>query len=158
MSTQQRHRWRWVGLMVVTGALTSIPALANPNFGTLTLNGQTTSGMLQGTTGGATSLPAIVSNSDRHNNKCLGFGDPNPDHLLVLQRNVPRLQLRVDSGNNDTTLVIEGPNGIVRCGYNSAGSQDVTIDDTDWQAGSYKVWVGSGEAGGRHNYRLIVRP
>ncbi|WP_421656615.1 hypothetical protein [Leptothermofonsia sp. ETS-13] len=63
------------GLVVLVAA----PALAqSANFGTLTLSPEKAVGVVSGTTGGSTSLPAIVSNSDRHNNSCLGFGDPTP--------------------------------------------------------------------------------
>jgi len=41
---------------------------------------------LRGSTGGSYSLSAIA-NTDRHNNKCLGFATPTPDHIIVLQQN-----------------------------------------------------------------------
>ncbi len=139
---------------IVLGAL---PALGQSNFGSLTIGGNKHSGTLSGSTGGSTSLPAIVSNHDRNNNKCLGFGDPTPDHILVLQQNTPRLTLRVDSGGSDTTLVVQGPGG-VRCGDDSkAGNKDASITDADWQAGTYKIWVGSATPGVRRDYTLYVR-
>lgn len=129
------------------------------NFGSLTLGAGRTSGVLSGTTGGGVSLPAIVSNSDRHNNKCLGFGDNQPDHLLVLEQNFPNLRLRVNSGGADTTLVVQGPEGVVRCGDDtSASNKDASLNDTDWKAGTYRIWVGTGTPGLRRDYTLNIRP
>lgn len=149
-----RLQWGgWLGLLAVLGAL---PALGQSNFGSLTLGANKQSGSLAGSTGGSTSLPAIVSNRDRNNNKCLGFGDPTPDHMLVLQQNVPNLKLRVNSGGGDTTLVVQGARD-VRCGDDSKSGKDASITDTDWQAGTYKIWVGTATPGERRDYTLYVR-
>ncbi len=138
--------------------LVVIPALAqSANFGTITLNPEKTVWVLNGTTGGSTSLPAIVGDRDRHNNNCLGFGDPTPDHILVLQQSFPKLSLRVNSGGLDTTLVVQGPNGVVRCGDDTGSKKDASITDTDWSAGSYKVWVGTINSGVKRDYTLTVR-
>lgn len=127
------------------------------NFGTLTLDSNKTSGTLSGAIGGSTSLPAIVSNNDYHGKKCLGFGDPSPDHQLVLKQPFAKLQLKVNSGGSDTTLVIQGPNGTVRCGDDTGANKDASITDSDWPAGSYKIWVGSSTPGTRRDYTLSVR-
>lgn len=151
--------WKWgslIGLMMMLGG---VPVLAGetPNFGTLTLGGDKTTGVLSGTTGGSTSLPAIVSNSDRHSNKCIGFGDSNPDHIIILKQNFPTLKLQVSSGG-DTTLVVQGPDGVVRCGDDaSATNKDASLTDTDWLAGRYRVWVGSATQGLRQDYTLNIR-
>lgn len=148
----------WSGWLSIAVSLSAVSVVAQSGFGTLTLGAEKTSGVLNGSTGGTTSLPAIVSNSDRNNNKCLGFGDPTPDHILVLQKDVPRLRLRVDSGGADTTLVVQGPNGTIRCGDDSSTSKDASITDTDWQAGNHKIWVGTATPGVRRDYTLTVRP
>jgi hypothetical protein len=148
-----RLQWgAWLCVLAVFGAL---PALGQANFGGLTLGANKQAGSLTGSTGGSTSLPAIVSNRDRTNHKCLGFGDPTPDHILVLQQNVPSLKLRVNSGS-DTTLVVQGPGG-VRCGDDSKGGKDASLTDTDWQAGTYKIWVGTVTPGERRDYTLYIR-
>lgn len=147
----------WVGAIAVMG---TAPAWSGEaaNFGTLTLGADKTSGTLNGSTGGSASLPAIVSNTDRHSHKCLGFGDSKPDHILSLKQSFPNLQLRVNSNGGDTTLVIQGPGG-VRCGDDtSSKNKDASLTDTDWQPGDYKVWVGSTTPGDRRNYTLSVRP
>ena len=150
--------FRWSSVVGGLAALIAVPVLAQPaNFGTLTLSSKDAVGVLTGSTGGSTSLPAIVSNRDRHNNNCLGFADPKPDHILVLQQPFSRLQLSVNSGGSDTTIVISGPNNVVRCGDDSNSGKDANLEDADWQAGTYQVWIGSMEPGDRRNYRLTVR-
>ena len=144
-------RLQWGGWLVALAVLGVLPALAQSNFDGLTLSASKQSGMLTGSTGGTTSLPAIVSNRDRNNHKCLGFGDPTPDHILVLQQSVPSLKLRVNSGGADTTLVVQGGQGEVRCG------NDASLSDSDWQAGTYKIWVGTTTPGVRRDYTLYVR-
>jgi hypothetical protein len=120
------------------------------NFGKLTLTAVKTSGVLKGTTGGSTSLPAIVSNVDSSNKKCLGFADPKPDHVLILRQDFVNLSLRI-SGGRETTLVVRGSDGTVRCG-------DAQIVDTSWRAGTYQVWVGTITPGVRQNYTFTVQP
>ncbi|MGA7934259.1 MAG: hypothetical protein WCA35_11990 [Kovacikia sp.] len=149
---------KWVKWMVLGVLCSAAPAFGETsNFGTLTLSADKTIGSLSGTTGGATSLPAIVSSGDIHNNPCLGFGDPTPDHILVLQQSLPKLKLQVNSSNSDTTLVIQGADGSVRCGDNIGSKKDASMVDTNWAAGSYKVWVGTINPGVRRNYTLTVR-
>ena len=144
---------------VSTMMLTMKSTTAQPaNFRSLTLNSDTTSGMMMGSTGGSTSLPAIVKNRDRSDRPCLGFGDPNPNHVLVLQQPVAKLRIRVDSGGADTTLAIAGPNGVIRCGDDSSsGNKDASIEDTDWSPGTYQIWVGTVQPNTSRDYRLIVR-
>jgi hypothetical protein len=149
---------KWGGLLSLVVVLGAMPGLAqSANFGSLTLSADKTAGTLTGTTGGSTSLPAIVTSSDRNNNQCLGFADPKPDHILVLQQKLPRLRLVVSSGGADTTLVVQSASGEVRCGDDTGAKPDASIDDTDWQAGTYKVWVGSKTPGMRRDYTLRVR-
>ena len=150
------RRWQWSGWLVSLAVLGALPALGQANFGSLTLGAEKQSGTLTGSTGGSTSLPAIVSNRDRNNNKCLGFGDPTPDHILILQQNISSLKLRVNSGGGDTTLVVQGPRS-VRCSNDSKAGKDASLADTDWEAGTYKVWVGSTTPGVRRDYTLYIR-
>jgi len=150
-------RLQWSGWLVSLTVLSALPALGQANFGSLTLSAEKQSGSLTGTTGGTTSLPAIISNRDRNNNRCRGFGDPTPDHILTLQQNVSSLRLRVNSGGSDTTLVVQGPQGSVRCSDDSKAGKDASLADTDWQAGTYKVWIGSATPGLRRDYTLYVR-
>lgn len=146
-----------VGVMCGVAA-ESIATAQDSSFGSLTLDAAKKSGVLTGSTGGSISLPAVVSNSDRNNNKCLGFGDTKPDHLLILKQNFAALKLRVNSGGSDTTLVVQGPGGAIRCGDDiSSSNKDASIDDTDWQAGTYRVWVGITAPGMQRDYSLSIR-
>ncbi|MBF2027443.1 MAG: hypothetical protein IGS48_11830 [Oscillatoriales cyanobacterium C42_A2020_001] len=146
------------GFLGIMLAFLPLGAIAQEsNFGKLALNTSNPSGKMTGSTGGTTSLPAIVSNLDRANRPCLGFGDPRPDHVLVLQQPFPSLSVRVRSGV-DTTLVIQGPDGTVRCGDDSGSNKDAVIADSNWQAGTYKVWVGTANPGTQRDYTLTVQP
>lgn len=147
-----------IALAILLLGIGLTPAAAQPaNFGSITISASNPSGRLSGTLAGATSLPAIVSNTDLHQNKCLGFGDPNPDHILILKQDMPRLTLRVNSGGADTTLVVQGADGSVRCGDNTGTNKDASISDTNWKLGIYKVWVGSVAPGVRQDYTLSIR-
>jgi hypothetical protein len=155
--TLQFSRVVMLGSIGLLSAVFPVFAGQETLFGSLTLNGTTKSGVLSGSTGGGISLPAVVSNVDRNGNACIGFGDDQPDHQLILKQDFPRLQLRVNSGGADTTLVVQGPGG-VRCGDNSgAGNRDASINDTDWSAGTYNIWVGTATPRVRRNYTLTVK-
>jgi hypothetical protein len=150
--------WRWIGLILALG---SAPALAQTaNFGSMTLSPgfPAASGTIAGHTGGSFSLSSIA-NRDGSGNLCLGFGDSNPDHVIVLQQGFSRLNIRVDSGGQDTTLLIQGPNNrTVRCGDDTGPTnKDASIQGTDLPAGEYRVWVGSFDAGTQYNYNLTVQ-
>ena len=149
------HRIALCGMSL--SAAIALPVMAQPSeFKTLTLDDKTTSGMMMGTTGGTTSLPAVVGNSDRQNRKCLGFGDPTPDHTLILKRSFSNLSIRVNSGGGDTTLLISGPDG-VRCADAEESGKDVKLEAGNWQPGTYQVWVGTVTPGTGRDYRLTVR-
>ncbi|MER3434152.1 MAG: hypothetical protein C4288_12170 [Leptolyngbya sp. ERB_1_1] len=125
-------------------------------FKTLTLDKQTTSGTMTGATGGATSLPAVVSNRDRQNQKCIGFGDPAPYHMLVLKQPFSSLTMTVNSGGGDTTLLVSGPGG-VRCAVAGESGTDAALQQGDWQPGTYQIWVGTMTPNTNLNYRLTVK-
>lgn len=150
-------RLHWL-LLLAAGLALPIPAIAqDSNFGKLALNPDHPSGLLRGSTGGSASLPAIISNRDRHNHQCLGFGDAKPDHILILEKPFANLSLRVRS-TTDTTLVIQGPDGSVRCGDDDGSNQNASITDTNWPPGTYRVWVGTATPGTQRDYTLSVQP
>lgn len=127
-------------------------------FGEISLspNSEAVKKTVTGYTGGSYSLSAI-SNRDRQRNLCIGFADPKPDHILVLEKDFPTLNIKVDSGGYDTTLLIVGPdNKTVRCGDDTGKSKDASINGSDWKKGTYKIWVGSFKARLRRNYRLSL--
>jgi hypothetical protein len=125
------------------------------NFGDFTLDAKAPIAVVNGSTGGSTSLPAVVANTDRRGNRCLGFADPKPDHVMQLPKALGKLSFQVDSGSA-STLVIVGPDGTVRCST-GGNKKDAQMEETNWQAGSYQVWVGSMTPGKKRNYRLVVQ-
>ena len=145
-------------LLAAIAAIAALPVLAETaNFGTLTLSRgfESPTAVLRGSTGGSYSLSAIA-NADRHKNKCLGFATPTPDHIIVLQQSFSKLTIKVNSGGKDTTLLVQGP-GTVRCGDDIGQNKDAGILDSDWQAGSYRIWVGTLEPGAKSNYTISVQ-
>ncbi|OUC14884.1 MAG: hypothetical protein B0A82_10780 [Alkalinema sp. CACIAM 70d] len=151
-----------VALGAACGAIALLPLGSQPslaqssNFGNFELTSGSQSVSVKGSTGGTTSLPAITSDVDRDRNKCLGFGDPKPDHMMTLKQGFSQLTLKVESGK-DTTLIVVGPGGVTRCGDDTGNKKDASITDSDWAAGTYQIWVGSMEPGMRSNYRLSVQ-
>ncbi|NJL46447.1 MAG: hypothetical protein HC929_01630 [Leptolyngbyaceae cyanobacterium SM2_5_2] len=111
-----------------------------------------------GTTVGMFPLSNLASR-DHRGLICTGFADTNPDHVLTLQEPFQQLTIRVDSGGNDTTLLVRGPNDVVRCGEDvDRRNPDAQIQDGDWAPGTYSIWVGAHIQGQRHPYSLIIGP
>lgn len=136
------------------------PVTANTSFfGKISLspNSETANKTVRGYTGGSYSL-STIRKRDRNKNLCIGFADPKPDHILVLEKDFPKLNIKVNSGGYDTTLLIVGPNKkTVRCGDDTGKSKDASIKASNWKAGTYKIWVGSFKAGTRRNYKLSLK-
>lgn len=143
------------------GALASLVAISpglaqSANFGSVTVG--SSGGSVEGYTAGFFSLSNIAGR-DRNGNICAGYADETPDHIMVLQQDMPSLSVQVNSGGNDTTLLIQGPGGSVRCGQDTdRRNPDARVADEGWSAGSYRVWVGTHAQGQQYNYRLIVSP
>ncbi|WP_298913114.1 hypothetical protein [uncultured Nostoc sp.] len=146
-------------LLAILTAITATPVIAETaNFGTFNLstNFDPAQGRVQGFTGGSYSLSAI-SNRDRDQKACIGFADPTPDHIMVLEKDFSQLTIQVDSSNNDTTLLIEGPNQTtIRCGDDTGKSKDASVSDRNWKSGTYRIWVGTFNPGVKHDYTLTV--
>lgn len=153
-----------IGLTAILLALVFIPvtrAIAQrKDFNSLHLAlrlNQTTAQVI-GSTGGGYSLASIV-NQDRHGNHCMGFGDPEPDHTLILENDFSRLKLQVNSGGKDTTLVVKRVDDRdIRCGFGKQHNRDAVIIGRNWQAGRYNIWVGSMKPSENYNYSLSVEP
>lgn len=148
-----------LGCLLGLTAATVAPALAeSAHFGSLNLSPgfSRADGTVRGFTGGSYSLSSIA-NRDREGKRCLGFGDTQPDHIMVLQKDFAQLQLQVDTQGKDTTLVVKGPNNTVFCGDDTGSSKDASISAIKWPAGRYEVWVGTFDASTRGKYTLTVK-
>ncbi|AFZ56582.1 hypothetical protein H6G54_00650 [Anabaena cylindrica FACHB-243] len=149
-------RGGWLLATIIAMIATPVAA-ETANFGTLKLSpgfepGQ---GTVTGYTGGSYSLSAM-SNRDRDKNICIGFGDPNPDHILVLEKDFDQMKIQVKSGY-DTTLFIQGPDDqTIRCGDDTGRNKDANVSDRQWKRGKYRIWVGTFNRGFKHNYTLTV--
>ncbi|MEH2249077.1 hypothetical protein [Nostoc sp.] len=154
-----RLQFRGGWLLAILTAITATPVIAETaNFGTLNLstNFDPAQGRVQGFTGGSYSLSAI-SNRDRDQKACIGFADPTPDHIMVLKKDFSQLTIQVDSSNNDTTLLIQGPDQTtIRCGDDTGKSKDASVSDRNWKSGTYRIWVGTFNPGVKHDYTLMV--
>lgn len=141
------------------GTMVALPTLAQQvNFESFTLSGATPTASVSGFTNGISALSNIAGR-DRNGIICAGFADTNPDHTMVLQQDLTSLTLQVDSGGSDTSLLVQGPDGTVRCGEDSdRRNPDALIQDQGWSAGTYRIWVGSHNQGQRYSYSLNVSP
>ncbi|MEH1890665.1 MAG: hypothetical protein V7K92_14845 [Nostoc sp.] len=154
-----RLQFRGGWLLAILTAITATPVIAETaNFGTFNLstNFDPAQGRVQGFTGGSYSLSAI-SNRDRDQKACIGFADPTPDHIMVLEKDFSQLTIQVDSNNNDTTLLIQGPDQTtIRCGDDTGKSKDASVSDRNWKSGTYRIWVGTFNPGVKRDYTLTV--
>ncbi len=159
----QQISWKPSGLLTF-GSLALFtafaPALAqSANFEGISLTtyppSRTT---VEGRTVGSFSL-SNIANNDANGNLCAGFADTKPDHILTLADDFPTLTLTVHSGQ-DTTLLVQGPDdNTVRCGQDvSRSNLDAQVTDSNWRAGTYRVWVGAHNQGQRFSYTLIAEP
>lgn len=136
-------------------AFSAQPAFAETaNFGTFSLvpGFRPAQGIVQGYTGGSLPLSTLAKSS-----LCLGFSDPAPDHIMVLQKNFSRLKLQVNSRGQDTTLLVQGPkNKLIGCGDDTGKDADASVTASNLKAGVYRIWVGSFEPGSKYDYTLSV--
>lgn len=147
----------FIGIFTV---ISSNPVTANNSFfGKISLspNSDTVKKTVTGYTGGSFSL-ASLRKRDGKRNLCIGFADPKPDHILVLEKDFPKINIKVNSGGYDTTLLIVGPDKkTVYCGDDTGKSKDASINGRNWKAGTYQIWVGSFKPRTRKTYRLSLQ-
>ncbi len=156
----QMSSYSFISIAIGVVAIPLVPVLSQNNRFShlnLALGFDRAAATLMGYTGGSYSLSSIV-NQDRYGNPCIGYGAPEPDHSMVLENNFPQLTIQIDSGGKDTTLIIRGPDRQnVRCSFAHNDRRDAAIEDLNWQAGKYEIWVGSMQPNQRSPYRLFVR-
>ena len=109
---------------------------------------------VQGVTGGQLSFLELAAR-DRRRKLCLGYGRQNPDYILELTAQQPRLRIAVESGG-DTTLLVQGPEGI-DCNDNYRREhRDAAVTAENLPAGTYRIWVGAFNRGDELGYTLRV--
>lgn len=157
MKTRPLHTLGSLSISFVLAWVASFPVAAkDSHFGELAFP-NTTSG--EGHTGGSTSLPALVGNRDLDDNFCLGFGYDIPDYILVLDEDVDRLAIQVDSRGRDTTLIVQGPDDrTLYCADDTESGTDARLMLPEGKAGRYRIWVGAAEPGVNWDYKLSVEP
>jgi hypothetical protein len=118
-------------------------------------------GTALGNTGGGVSMLSIA-NQDNQGDLCLGYTAYRdmPDYILILEQDFDRLSIQVEGRGSDTTLMVKGPEGknaVVRCDDNSGEGSNPLVEDTNWKAGKYEIWVGAKEANQRQSYKLVIQ-
>ncbi|PZU99424.1 MAG: hypothetical protein DCE90_02650 [Pseudanabaena sp.] len=108
---------------------------------------------LSGNGGGGTSLASIAGTSDN----CRGFANSEPNHTVTLTDNFPTMDLLVYSKNinDDPTVLVKGPNGIIICADDESGGRNPQINRR-LPKGNYQVWVGSKRANQPFSYILSL--
>ncbi len=151
-----------IGLCLAVASIAAGSSLAQQaNFSAISLapGFESNQARMRGFTRGSFSLPAIA-NHDRYGNFCLGYAASTPDHVFELVSPFDQLTVQVDSQGNAMTLLIQGPdNATIRCSssHPQRGHDSVVLQDQNWSAGIYQVWVGSVEQGQQHNYVLTIQ-
>jgi hypothetical protein len=107
---------------------------------------------MAGKSGGKIKTQKIARTANTATGYCDGYVNSRPNHLIKLESWFEFLRLEVKS-SVDTTILIEGSSG-VWCNDDS-GSANPMIEG-QWQAGLYKVWVGSYQANTSHNYQIKI--
>jgi len=128
-----------------------IPASTNGIFGNFTLGaGFSPDPQTAGGINGAGNDSQDASTFGAH---CIGKLDSTPDHTITVTSPV-NLRIRVDSNNNDASLVVRGPSGTF-CDDDSAGNLDPQLTTGRLDTGTYEVYVGAVGAEGA-SYLLTV--
>ena len=107
--------------------------------------------MIDGISEGSLEAIEVVNTTETSTGICSGLVEQQPDHILVLNSFFEFLKIEVQS-STDTTILVQGPGG-VWC--NDDYNDDDPALEGQWQAGKYKIWVGSYEAT-PNNYQIRI--
>ena len=126
-------------------------AKVEPNFASLRLRPgfEPAVRLLHGTSGSA---PGETLDASTLRDGCAGHISIAPDHLLIVEKDIPRLTIATGS-TGDTTLVIRKPDGTYYCDDDGGPGEGARIVAA-FPAGSYRVWVGSFRPLENHPYEI----
>ncbi|CAN1211195.1 hypothetical protein TUMEXPCC7403_13420 [Tumidithrix helvetica PCC 7403] len=146
----------WFGLIGLVAAISMAAApvsLAQSESIALSHNFRPDPIKLGGSTGGNVSL-ASLAGIDAN---CRGFAQTQPNHVITLNESFPLLDFLVYTGgiNNDPTMLIKGPGGIVVCADDESQGRNPQISRR-LLPGTYQVWVGSKDANQSFRYTLSL--
>jgi hypothetical protein len=153
-------QWATVGLLVsVTAAGLVTPAKAELEQGTpLVLAAPAQNVDVRGYVKGAVALFKTVGDRDSNQKRCMGYGSLTPDHTLDIQQKTSQVTLQIRTKEQDTTLVVEGPDNRIYCSDDSPqGGKDAGLVLSNLNPGNYRVWVGAFEPGAGFRYTLNVQ-
>jgi hypothetical protein len=107
---------------------------------------------LQGRTSGSLSMTSLSGQAN-----CRGFASEQPNHTINLTASFPLVDFLVytKNVNDDTTMMIKGPNGLVMCADDEYRGRNPQLSRR-LPEGSYQIWVGSRSANQAINYTLSV--
>jgi hypothetical protein len=140
-------------------------AIAAPSFAqsaiSLGRNFRPDPATLAGNGGGNVSIASIAGIADN----CRGFANSQPNHTITLTETFQVLDLLVYTSNinDDPTMLIKGPNGIVICADDESGGRNPQTSrrlangyHQSWPQGTYQVWVGSKNINQSFSYTLSL--
>ena len=149
--------WSLIAGLTLIPAIATVAQRPHQDHFILAVDSSQTSAIVTGSTGGGYSL-ASITNRDRDGTPCMGYGDPEPDHVMILESEFSQLSLKVNSRGSDTTLIVKGPGkNNIRCGFGKNNHRDAEVQGDQWRPGEYKIWVGSVAPNQRSGYRLSVQ-
>ena len=129
----------------------SAAAKVDPNFASLRLRPsfEPLVRQLHGTSG---STPGETLDAATLRDGCAGHISIAPDHLLIVEKDIPRLTVATESVG-DTTLIIRKPDGTYFCDDDGGPGEGARVVAA-FPAGSYRVWVGSYRPLENHPYQI----
>lgn len=108
---------------------------------------------LDGNAGGKVSIASIAGIADN----CRGFSNAKPNHTITLTETFPLMDFLIYTGNinDEPTMLVKGPNGIVICANGEAGGRNPQASRR-LPKGIYQVWVGSKNINHSFSYTLSL--
>lgn len=149
-----------VTIAAIIGLMAVMPAKAQQLQGEkVTVGPQATQQTnVRGYAKGTVAFFKAIADRDSAQNRCMGYGDLMPDHIVEIQKGTEAVTLQVKSQGIDTTMAVVGPNDRVFCADDSpSGGKDAGLVLKNPSPGTYKVWVGTFDSGIEARYQLSIQ-